>query len=248
MTSQFSRYMIVALAFGTLLAGFASAQEPPSPPTQTVAGPQPHNNVVHAIRWNQFVYACEGGAKLTVYLGGQMAKVRYGDSAYLMKQTVSADGNRYSDGKVVWWGKGNGGFLQEDEPDGNGKMILRNCKLDKPLNQATVSGTVSYLQRIALPPEAVIQVQLLDVSLADAPAKVIAEQTINLGQRQVPIPFELTYDSTKIDGKHTYSLSAKITLNGELRFLTDKSYLVLTRGNPAHSELILTPAPAPAAK
>ena len=35
-----------------------------------------------------------------------------------MKQTMSADGNRYSDGKVVWWGKGNGGFLQEDTPDG----------------------------------------------------------------------------------------------------------------------------------
>jgi len=249
MTSQFSRYVIIALAFGMLLVSLALAQEPASPPTQTQpAPPQPHNNVVHAIRWNQFVYTCEGGAKLTVDLGGQMAKVRYGDTAYLMKQTVSADGNRYSDGKVVWWGKGNGGFLQEDATDGNGKMILKDCKLDKPLNQATVSGTVSYLQRIALPPEAVIQVQLLDVSLADAPAKVIAKQTINLGQRQVPIPFELTYDSTKIDEKHTYSLSAKITLKGELRFLTDKSYPVVTRGNPARAELILKPAPAPAAK
>jgi len=248
MTSQFYRYVITAMVFGTLLVSSAAAQEPAAPPTQTHAAPSPQHNVVHAIRWNQFVYTCEGGIKLTVYLGGQMAKVRYGDNAYLMKQTVSADGNRYSDGKIVWWGKGNGGFLQEDAPDGNGKVILKDCKLDKPLNQGTVSGTVSYLQRIALPPEAVIQVQLLDVSLADVPAKIIAKQTINLGQRQVPIPFELTYDSTMIDEKHTYSLSAKITLNGELRFLTDKSYPVVTRGNPARADLILKPAPATAAK
>src|SRR5258708_34753519 len=41
-----------------------------------------------------------------------------------------------------------------------------------------VTGTVTYRQRIALPRQAVVQVQLLDVSKADAPAIVIAEQTI----------------------------------------------------------------------
>jgi putative lipoprotein len=242
-------YCIAAVALATLLASVTLAQAPPAPPAGTQAAPaQEHVNVVRAIRWKHFSYTCEAGTKLMVELGDQLAKVRYGENAYLMKQTVSADGNRYSDGKVVWWGKGNGGFLQEDTPDGNGKMILKDCKLDKPLNVETVSGTVSYLQRMALPPEAVIQVQLLDVSVADAPAKVIAEESINLGQRQVPVPFELNFDSTKIDQKHTYALSAKVTVKGELRFITDKSYPVVTRGNPLRVDMILKLAEATAAK
>jgi putative lipoprotein len=239
MSTNLSRYAAVALAIWSLLAGVALAQEPATPPTQT----QPKNNVRKAIPWKQFEYTCEGGAKLTAYLRGDLAKIRSKDQAYLMKQTMSADGNRYSDGKVVWWGKGNGGFLQEDTPDGNGKMIVKDCKLDKPLNDGseagTVTGTVSYLQRMALPPNAEIQVQLLDVSLADAPSKVIAEQKITLGDRQVPVPFTLNFDPAKIDAKHTYSVSAKITVDGALRFISDKSYPVLTAGKSSHAKVIL---------
>jgi putative lipoprotein len=156
---------------------------------------------------------------------------------------MSADGKRYSDGKVVWWGKDDGGFLQEDTPGGNGKTIVKDCKLDKPRNAepaaGTVTGTVTYLQRMALPISAVIEVQLLDVSLADAPAKVIAEQKITLGERQVPVPFTLSFDAVKIDPKYSYSVSAKITVDGALCFISDKSYPVLTRGNPSHVELVL---------
>jgi len=249
MTTHNSRYAIMALLLASLLAGAALAQEPTAPPAGTETVPPPaHNNVRKAIRWKQFEYTCEGDAKLTVYLGDQLAKIRFGDNAYLMKQTMSADGNRYSDGKVVWWGKGNGGFLQEDTPDGNGKMIVKDCKLDKPLNSESVTGTVSYLQRVALPASAVLQLQLLDVSLADAPAKVIAEENISLGGRQVPVPFSLDFDSTKIDPKHTYSLSAKVTVDGQLRFITDQSYPVVTRGNPTRVDLILKQAAAPGQK
>lgn len=238
-----TRYPIAALAMATLLTGTTKAQEPSSP-AQDTQTPATRNNVRKAIRWKQFNYTCEGGAKLYVYLSGDMAKIRFGDNAYFMKQTMSADGNRYSDGKVVWWGKGNGGFLQEDAPDGNGKMIVPGCQLDKPPATESVTGTVSYLQRVALPTNAVIEVQLSDVSLADAPAKVIAEQTINLGQRQVPVPFALTFDPTKIDSKHTYSMSAKITVDGKLSFITDKSYPVLTNGNPSRVDLILKQVPS----
>jgi putative lipoprotein len=228
-----TRYATAALTLGTLLPAAPWAQQP-APPQAPL-----HNNVRRAMPWKQFNYNCEGGAKLTVYLADDLAKIRYQDQAYLMKQTVSADGNRYSDGKVVWWGRGKGGFLQEDTPDGNGKMIVKDCKLDKPLNEGAVTGTVSYLQRMALPPNAVIQVQLFDVSLADAAAKEIARQTINLGQRQVPIPFTLNFDTAKIDPKHSYSISARITVDGVLRFTSDPSYPVLTNGKPSQVDLIL---------
>lgn len=209
---------------------------------------KPSDKVLPAIRWTQFDYTCEGGAKLTVYLHNETARVRYRGAAYLMTQTRSADGNRYSDGKVVWWGKGNGGFLQEDAPDGNGKMIAKDCRLDKPLNSSpatsSITGTVAYLQRIALPPTAIIQVQLLDVSRADAPAKTIAQEKMALGDRQVPLPFELKFDPAKIDAKHAYAVSARIVVDDRLRFVTDKAYPVLTRENPSHVEMILKPVEA----
>jgi uncharacterized lipoprotein YbaY len=231
--------MLLIPALFALAPVARSAQEPPSTPQVAPAAPA----VKRAMEWKQFEYTCEGGAKLRVYLHNETVKVVYEDKVYLMKQTRSADGSRYSDGKVVWWSKGNGGFLQVDAPDGNGDMIVKGCDLDKPLNSAaipgTVSGTVSYMARMALPPAAIIEVKLLDVSRADAPATVIAEERITLGERQVPVPFELKFDPVQIDPQHAYSVSARILVDGQLRFISDKGYPVLTRGNPAYAELLL---------
>jgi uncharacterized lipoprotein YbaY/membrane-bound inhibitor of C-type lysozyme len=226
-----------------VIAGALVAQESSAPPPSSKQAP-PYKT---AIKWKRFDYTCEGGQKLVVFLHDQTVKLRFKDSSYLMRQVPSADGGRYSDGKVVWWGVGNGGFLQEDSPDGNGTMIVKDCKLDKSMNgEATqsssagsVTGTVTYLQRMALPPSAVIQVQLLDVSLADAPSQVIAEDKISLGDRQVPVPFELKFDPAAIDPKHAYSVSAKIMVDGELRFISDQSHPVLTRGNPNMVEIVV---------
>lgn len=47
-----------------------------------------------------------------------------------------------------------------------------------PASRATVTGTVTYRERIALPPGATVTVRLQDVSRADAPAEVLAEEMI----------------------------------------------------------------------
>jgi putative lipoprotein len=44
--------------------------------------------------------------------------------------------------------------------------------------EIAVTGEVSYRERIALPPNAVLTVRLLDVSMADAPETVVGEQKI----------------------------------------------------------------------
>ena len=228
---------IAAVALGSLLAGAAMAQEPAAAPAQG------KSEMRMAIQWKRFDYTCEGGAKLTVYLHEQTAKVQYQQHLYVMNQTRSADGNRYSDGKVVWWGKGNGGFLQEDTPNWDGKMIVKDCQLEKPLNAnpGTVTGTVSYLQRMALPANAVILVQLVDVTSADAAAKVIAEQKITLGERQVPVPYELKYDPAKLDGKHLYKLSGKILVDGQRLFTRSVDFKSVDslHGYPTEVNMIL---------
>jgi uncharacterized lipoprotein YbaY len=229
----------LAVGLGLLLGSGMLAQESQAP--SAAPEQQEHNNVKRAIRWKAFEYTCAGGARLSVYLGDTMAKVLYQNHQYVMKQTVSADGNRYSDGKVVWWGKGNGGFLQEEDPNGNGKMIVEDCQLDKPAETPTsvVTGTVTYLQRIAMPPNAVIDVKLEDVTQANAPAQVIAEQKLTLGNRQVPILYELKFDSAKVDARHSYALSATISVDGVTRFAHEQPDPVLTMGNASHIDIVL---------
>ena len=62
-----------------------------------------------------------------------------------------------------------------------------------------MTGTAGYRERIALPPTALVRVQLVDVSRADAAAVVLGEQVIEAGGRQPPFAFEIRYDPAKID-------------------------------------------------
>lgn len=93
-----------------------------------------------------------------------------------------------------------------------------------------VSGTVSYRQRIALPDNAEVLVQLLDVSRMDAPAVQIASQTILPNGRQVPLEYWLTYDLASISDSGTYAVSARITVDGVLTWISDTRYEVISNG------------------
>jgi putative lipoprotein len=109
--------------------------------------------------------------------------------------------------------------------------------------EASVTGSVTYLQRSALPPDAVVTVRLEDVSKADAPADVIGEQVIQTEGAQVPIPFEVAYDPGQIEENHSYSLQVRIEDGtGKLLFINDTSVPVITRGNPTQDiEVIVIP-------
>lgn len=254
MNARTWRNWIGRLAAGCLLTGIIVGQEPPAAPAQpaapiapTVPAPphQAHNNVRRAIEWKRSDYTCEGETKLTVYLAGSLAKVRFQDHVYLMKQTPSADGNRYSDGKVLWWGKGSGGFLQEDTPDGDGRLIVKDCKLDKPPNAdgaGIVAGTISCRQRMMLPADAEIEVKLLDIS--PTTPRIIATQRTKVEDHQLPAPFELRFDPVEIDAQHRYEVRARILNGNFVIFDTVQQYLVLTGGKPCRVEMILdTPRP-----
>jgi uncharacterized lipoprotein YbaY len=81
-------------------------------------------------------------------------------------------------------------------------------------------GTVTYRQRSALPAGAVVTVEFVDISRADAPATVMASQTIKTQGEQVPIPFFLSPIPGKLDPKRRYGVRATITVAGTLKFTT----------------------------
>jgi len=103
-----------------------------------------------------------------------------------------------------------------------------------------VSGSVSHRERIALPPDAVVQVRLEDVSRADAPAIVLVEQTIHPAGKQVPIPFVLEFDAGRIERGHRYGVRAEIRdAAGELRWTTTEAHPVLEDGASAEIDIVV---------
>lgn len=94
-----------------------------------------------------------------------------------------------------------------------------------------VSGTVTYRERIAMPPNAVVKVQVADISKADAPAEVIGEQVID-NPGNVPVAFRVPYDASKIVDNNTYAVSARIDVDGKLMWINTQRYTVITNGNP----------------
>jgi putative lipoprotein len=108
----------------------------------------------------------------------------------------------------------------------------------KPL--ASLSGTVTYREPIELSPDAIVTVELADVSRQDAAAKVLAEQIISNPGRS-PIPFELSYDPDAIVPNHSYAVQARIEWEGRLLFINDTHHCVITRGCPSALEVAVVP-------
>ena len=104
---------------------------------------------------------------------------------------------------------------------------------------SSVTGSVTYRERIALSPGARLEVQLRDVSYQDAAAPLIAEQVIH-NPGQAPIEFKIEYDPDDIDSRNTYSVQATIfESDGRMAFTNDTAYEVVTRGNPKKVDMLL---------
>jgi putative lipoprotein len=111
--------------------------------------------------------------------------------------------------------------------------------------QAEITGTAMYRERIMLPPNAVFEATLEDVSRADAPATVLGQATI---EGAGPYEFSIAYDPSRIDERMSYSVRGKVSVDGQLTFTTDTAYPVLTRGAGADVELLLKRVPSSPAK
>ncbi|UVK99758.1 YbaY family lipoprotein [Pseudomonas sp. B21-048] len=107
--------------------------------------------------------------------------------------------------------------------------LLGACQSTQPTANASLDGEVFYLQRIALPPSAILSVSLQDVSLADAPAVVLDEQKGPV-KGQVPLPFHLSDDPAQVKPGHRYSVSARIEVDGKLMFITTENHAVQLDG------------------
>lgn len=79
--------------------------------------------------------------------------------------------------------------------------------------QHQITGTLSYLSRIALAPNSVAEVTVRDTSMANG--AVVARQQIDLDKQQLPIPFNVMMNTQELNSS-TYSLSAVIKEQGKV--------------------------------
>lgn len=106
------------------------------------------------------------------------------------------------------------------------------------LAEVVLSGSASYPAKMTLPVDAVFEVQLQDVSLADAPAKVIARST-QISPGKSPLAFSLRFDNKPLNPKHSYALHARVSVDGKLVLITDTRYTVKADGSDAAQNLEL---------
>ncbi len=112
-------------------------------------------------------------------------------------------------------------------------VLLSPWTESMPAHGATpgaIVGTVTYRQRVALPPDAIVEVRLQDTSRADASARTLGHAIIPTAGAQVPIPFRIEYDPAAINPSHSYSVRATITVGDRLLFTSTTAYPVLTQG------------------
>jgi putative lipoprotein len=114
-----------------------------------------------------------------------------------------------------------------------GALLWSGCSPNGFSDLPSVSGSVTYRERIALPDDAVVQVKLVDTSKQDVAAEALGEQVIQCEGRQAPFAFEIEYEPDRIEPNHTYQVQARITDGGgKLLFISTTAYPVITRGAP----------------
>lgn len=120
---------------------------------------------------------------------------------------------------------------------------LPEAGADAGIGMIPVAVSVTYRERILLPAGHRLTVRLEDVSLADAPARVVAEAAQDLDGRGPPYVVNLSVRKADIDPRHTYAVRAEIhDPAGALRFTTDTRHAVLTHGAGAGANIVLVGA------
>ena len=113
-----------------------------------------------------------------------------------------------------------------------------------------VTGSVFYRERMALPPDAVVTVELANLPTGSETPLVIGLDSFTTDGRQVPFDFSVPYDEAEIDGRRNYFIQARIEhSSANFRFVSGDPVYVITRDSPTSDvSVMLRKAPVAAQK
>lgn len=196
-------------------------------------------------------YACDNGSQINVSFltssdGRPQAILHFSDGDLTLPQVPTALGALYRADDIQLHTQGEEAIFTD------GKGNLRRCTqgttpppqagTTPPPQAATkpsavssfldITGRVTYREPIALPADAVLIIRVQDIVRAGAPARQLAEQRIELGDRPMPFPFATTIDRDLIGKKSRITVTARIERRGKLLYVSDKAYPALSNGQP----------------
>lgn len=119
-------------------------------------------------------------------------------------------------------------------------------KDEQAIELGQILGTVTYHERIALPPDGFIYIKLEDMT-SQNPADAVVAEVILRSDRQVPVPFTLQYNPECINSRHHYEMRAEIRdADNRLLWTNHQHYGVLTHGHHPNSgvEIMVQPVGA----
>jgi uncharacterized lipoprotein YbaY/heat shock protein HslJ len=104
---------------------------------------------------------------------------------------------------------------------------LAALALPVPAHAGSLSGTATYRERIALPPDAEFEAVLIDVAIADAPARDLGRVRLRPAG-QPPFRFTIPYRDADVTPAGRYTVRATVRQGERLLFTTDTFTPVLT--------------------
>ncbi|MDH4425716.1 MAG: META domain-containing protein [Acidovorax sp.] len=104
-------------------------------------------------------------------------------------------------------------------------LAVAGCASRPPTPDAVVTGVALSRERVVLPPEAVLEAALLDVSDPDAPPLVLGRQRL-APAGQPPFALAIPYPASRFVVKGRYEVRATVTLENRLLLATVQRYPV----------------------
>lgn len=155
-------------------------------------------------------------------------------------QVGIVDGRRYDMGEEL---------QRQADRAGLVTLLVQNRRTQQLINvpvqlqwvpsRGRVFGRISYRERIALPPNAVCFVELVEVDRRGRPVRVLEKQLVRMGNDPNPT-FQLEYDPRNIDLNRRYAVQARVEADGRIWMDTRDTYYVITQGSPERVDLLLT--------
>lgn len=201
----------------------------------------------------RIAYTCDNHSRIDISFsadisGSPSARLHFADESLVLPQVPAASGALYRNGDIRLHTRGDDAIFED------GKGNLRRCargsvapvapqSAAQPAAQAAASssfvdiaGSVTYLTRIALPPNAILKVRI------QSGQRTLADQRYELNGAQVPIPFSATVDRDLMGKKASATVSARIEAGGKLLFASAKPTPATKNGQPVPVNIVLKPA------
>lgn len=197
-------------------------------------------------------YFCDNGKRIEIsYLtspdGRPQAILHLADSAITLPQVPSASGVLFRAADIRLQRNGDEAMIEDAGQlqrcrQGSAPPLPQASAKPAPSSFLDISGRVFYFSRTALPTDAVLIVRVQDSARRGRPARILAEQQIELTGQPVPISFQTTVDRDLIGKEAHITASARIEYDGKVLFASAKSHPALNKGQAINVDMQLQQA------